>query len=496
LDSPTHLSEVSLNRRRDASAAIVIVLVAWALFGAVEQSPFRLQGAVVEALVERGRLYFVRGNPKGIYFENLDTHTPSFRFLFNVFPHNGVYRVNHAPGQFLLAVPWYAAAVKLGWRFETHERLVWRLIVWTLTAPLGALAVVCVFFLARQWDVPRAHALFASGVFALCSPWWAASGVLYHDSIAVALILLGATLWQCRADRLGLRHAVFVVLAGALLAYSIVTTYLVVPIVLLICGFICASRPRRRELLLFGLGFLPVVAILPLVNVMSFGSPFATGYSTGGFDENYPYPLDIRNAWEKVGFYLWRREYGMLWIFPIFLLASVGFTAKHSVNRSIRAVLLTTAVVHFLFIVTMRHHGSVGWGVGRFVFPLYPILAFGLPGLWQVGKWKGHLVRVLMFGTLVYSAVFAAAAAWYGIQGVMEPGVPSLTVRLMLSHAQIYQALPVLALVAGVAGELAYQSFRAIEAASAQDRAEKLAAARSQRARSAKEKMPKRARRS
>jgi hypothetical protein len=367
--------------RRDARIAIGILVFAWALFGAMEQSPFKLQGAVIEALVERGRLYFVRGNVKGIQFENLDTDTPSFRHLFNIFPHGGVYHVNHAPGQFLLAAPWYAAAVQLGWRFETHERIVWRFIVWTLTAPLGALGVVCVFVLARQWAVPRAHALFASGVFALCSPWWAASGVLYHDSLAVALILVGAALWQWRPARSRLWRAMCGILAGSLLGYSIVTTYLVAPIVLLICGFIGASRPPGRELLFFALGFLPTVAILPLVNLLSFGSPFATGYSAGGFDENYPYPLDITNAWEKAGFYLWSREYGSLWVFPVFLLGAVGLTARGSIGRSKQALLLTLAAAHFLFIVSMRHHGSVGWGMGRFFLPLYPILAFGIPSL-------------------------------------------------------------------------------------------------------------------
>ena len=89
----------------------------------VEQRPFTLQGAVVEALVERGRLHFVHGNIKEVanerVFENLDTKTAAFRELFNIFPYGGRYYVNHAPGQFLLAAPWYAVCVHLGWRFAT-----------------------------------------------------------------------------------------------------------------------------------------------------------------------------------------------------------------------------------------------------------------------------------------------------------------------------------------------------------------------------------------
>ena len=51
-------------------------MVCWLLFAMVEQRPFTLQGAVVEALVERSRLHFVHGNIKQVanerVFENLD----------------------------------------------------------------------------------------------------------------------------------------------------------------------------------------------------------------------------------------------------------------------------------------------------------------------------------------------------------------------------------------------------------------------------------------
>jgi hypothetical protein len=104
-------------RHRDRWIALSVFVFCWLLFAAVEQIPFSLQGAVVEALVERGRLYFVHGSMKeGVsesVFENLDTNTASFRYLFNVFPHGGLYYVNHAPGQFLLAAPWYAASTWL-----------------------------------------------------------------------------------------------------------------------------------------------------------------------------------------------------------------------------------------------------------------------------------------------------------------------------------------------------------------------------------------------
>jgi hypothetical protein len=185
----------------------------------------------------------------------------------------------------------------------------------------------------------------------------------------------------------------------------------------------------------------------------------ATGYSAGGFDKNYPSPFDLFNAWEKVGFYLWHSEYGLLWLFPVFFLGAAGLALGRPISPPARLMLVTLAAVHFLFIITMEHHGSVGWGMGRFFMPLYPILAFGLPAFWRIEGWKGHMARALLFSTLLYSAVLAVAGTGYGLQGVMEPGVWTLKQRLIANHYQFYQGLFWIALIAGVLGEVLYQVF-------------------------------------
>ena len=67
-----------------------------------------------------------------------------------------------------------------------------------------------------------------------------------------------------------------------------------------------------------------------------------------------------------------------------------------------RQLLLLLAAVHYLFIVTMEHHGSVGWGMGRFFLPLYPILALGLPaffhalGLARKSRPRASLLRAVL----------------------------------------------------------------------------------------------------
>jgi hypothetical protein len=88
---------------------------------------------------------------------------------------------------------------------------------------------------------------------------------------------------------------------------------------------------------------------------------------------------------------------------------------------------------------------------------LYAVLVFGLPAVWQLEGWKGAAARTLVLGSILYSAVFAAAGAWYGLQGVMEPGVPSLKLKFIFGNYEFYQVLLLLALIVGVTGELAYQ---------------------------------------
>jgi hypothetical protein len=448
-------------RWRDRATALALLVGCWLVFAAIEQRPFTLQGAVLESLVERGRLYFIHGAMKGDVFVNLDTNTQSFRHLFNIFPHDNVYRVNHAPGQFMLAAPWYAACVKLGWRFETHERLVWRILVWTLTAPVGALAVVCLFMLTRAWDISWSGALIASLAFSVCSPWWPAAGVLYHDALAVALVIFGVTILHYAQHNDAAGAATGLIVGGGVLGFAVVTTYLVAPIVLVIIFAVLSSRPPRRDVILLMAGFLLTLAILPTTNLLTYGSLMATGYSAGGFHENYPAPFDLINAWEKIAFYLWDSEYGVAGLFPVFLLGSVGLLVAGRLQSRLRAYIGALAAVHFLFIVSMRHHGSVGWGTGRFFLPLYPVLALGLPALWELEDWKGMAARVFVVAAMVYSCVFAFAGAWYGLQGVKESGFPALKLRLMADEFELYSALPVLAIGMGILGEVFYQLYSA-----------------------------------
>jgi hypothetical protein len=149
---PNHLACWSAADRR---IALGLFLVLWGLFGAFRPPPFTLQGAVLEALVERGQIHFERGYmaEDGQLFVNLDTVTPEFRRVVNVFPSGGVFRVNHAPGQFFLTAPVYGIGKFFGWRFSDRYERAWRLVIFGLVAPLGALGISCLYFChAPVWD--------------------------------------------------------------------------------------------------------------------------------------------------------------------------------------------------------------------------------------------------------------------------------------------------------------------------------------------------------
>src|SRR5262245_14789647 len=311
---------------------------------------------------------------------------------------------------------------------------------------------------ARTWGIGWSGAFLASLALGFCSPWWPAAGVLYHDVLAVALILVGVTILQYAKQNNVASAAVGLIVSGGVLAFAVVTTYLVAPIVLVIVLAVLLYQPPRR-CAFFLAGFIPTLAILPVSNILTYGSIMATGYSTGGFYENYPAPFDLANAWEKIGFYIWDSEYGAAWLFPVFLLGSMGLLLTGRLQLRLRLCIGMLVAVHFLFIVSMRHHGSAGWGMGRFFLPLYPLLAVGLPALWELESWKGSAARVIIIAAMVYSFVFTLAGVWYGLQGVKEPGFPSLKLRVIPNHFELYSLLPAVTIGAGILGEVLYQAY-------------------------------------
>ena len=430
----------------------VLFVVFWALYAAIPQRgpELSLVGAQLENIVERGRLHFVQGEMIGpTRFLNTETQSESFRVLFNVFPAGDVFRVNHAPGLFLVAAPIYAVSAGLGLRFESHESAVWWILILTLVAPLGALAVACLFLILSRWGVGRRTAFWSALAFGLASPWWAASGLLYQDSVALAALLVAAALLEGAHDSGTRRAQAARGLGGFLAGLSVLTSYLVVPVAVgLIVFWLIRDRDlKARAALVFG--GLPPVVVLAAYHTLAFGAPWRTGYGEGGFSMNYP-SISLANSLEKLHFYLTHPEYGLVFLFPLFVLGAYGLLRTPWPRERLMAI-GSLVLIHFLFILSIEHHGSVGFGMGRFFLPLFPLLALGLPAIMDYEGRRMFILRALLVTSVIVSVFHAWAGAWYGLQGVMEPQLASMSQRLGLELPLLYPLLHLLAAILGLA---------------------------------------------
>ncbi len=430
----------------------VLFITLWALYAALPQRgpELSLVGAQLENVVERGRLHFVEGGMIGpTRFLNTETRTESFRVLFNVFPAGDVFRVNHAPGLFLVAAPIYAMSRVLGLRFESHESVVWWILILTLVAPLGALAVACLFLILSRWGVGRRTAFWSALAFGVASPWWAVSGLLYQDSVALAVLVVAAALLEGAHDSgTGCAQAARG-LGGFLAGLSVLTSYLVVPVAVGLMVF-CLIRhrdPKARAAVV--LGGLPPVVGLAAYHTLAFGAPWRTGYGEGGFSMNYP-SISLANSLEKLHFYMTHSQYGLIFLFPLFVLGAYGLLRTQWPRQRLMAI-GSLVLLHLLFILSIEHHGSVGYGIGRFFLPLFPLLALGLPAIMDYEGRRMFILRALLVTSVIVSAFHAWAGAWYGLQGVMEPQLANMGQRLGLELPLLYPLLHILALILGLA---------------------------------------------
>ena len=164
---------------------------------------------------------------------------------------------------------------------------------------------------------------------------------------------------------------------------------------------------------------------------------------------NYP-RINFGNSVEKLHFYLTHPEYGLVFFFPLFLLGAYGLLRTQWPPKRLMAI-ASLVLLHFLFILSIEHHGSVGYGIGRFFLPLFPLLALGLPAVMDYEGPRKFILRVLLVSSAIVSVFHAWAGAWYGLQGIMEPPLANMGQRLSLELPLLYPLLYLLALVLGLA---------------------------------------------
>jgi hypothetical protein len=342
-----------------------------------------------------------------------------------------------APGASFVAAP-VVALTRAGMRLagadpRSHVNLAWQSYAASLAAAAlpGALAVMCVWYLARRKLGATARgATVVALAFGLGTPFWAWATIFYGHTLA-AFCLLSAFLAAIAIDdstgeRGGDIRSGAVV--GLFIGAAVFTEYpTAIPgciIVLYALGAAWrggASRFLRVAVAIGVCGGL-FAAALGIYNFAAFGSPFHVSYASeedstvlasGFFGITTPH-LAI------VGQLLWGAYRGLLPLAPVLALVPIGWVIAIGSRKWRRVTLMAAAVFLVGFALNASYeHWEGGWSFGpRQLGPVLGFAALGLVPLWIKG---GRALRVL----ITTLAVVGSAFSLIGVSTTAQPpGTP------------------------------------------------------------------------
>jgi len=308
---------------------------------------------------------------------------------------DGTKHSGYSPGASWLQVPLYAVLRPVcsvapdGFEFQLFTMLA----AWLLTIPLGALCVVALYRLLREWEVDEHAALLTSLAFAFGTMWF--SYARRHNSyslMSAALIFLAFASLSSRATTTTLRHSDvcmsgFLAMLAVALDYknaiSAIWLFLYVPL------FFRAWRPCVA----FGLGALPPLAAMLAYNGHVFGHPLYTPakfeMANNKLEESLqPGVIPLQGALDfdlgKFVNLLVGPHTGFFVYLPVTLLALVGIVPYlRNKPAAARGVLLVTAGI-FLSNVLLSASLSSYWHAGgdktyygpsvRYLLPAVPFV--------------------------------------------------------------------------------------------------------------------------
>jgi hypothetical protein len=293
-----------------------------------------------------------------------------------------------------LAGPMEALRQRYEWGADDLADLGARFLVSYFNAPISAATAALLSVLAVRLGYSARAACFTALVFALATFAWGQARAVFAEPLQTLLLLL-AVLLLLRATPRG------ALLAGASLAAALLvklTSVLVLPALLLLPD--ATGRPLWRTPRLLALLLGPVlvgIAAQAAYNLARFGSPLATGYSTGGGGG-----LDFGGN-PLVGLYglLVSPGRGLVWFAPP-VIATVfvarRFTARHP---GLGLVLGSLAGLWILVHAFWRDWDS-GWGWGpRYLLPILPFLVLPLVESWSSPRARNFMLILAGIGALV-----------------------------------------------------------------------------------------------
>jgi len=343
---------------------------------------------------------------------------------------------SYAPGQPVLALPWYWTGRALGaLGGEASAVYVGRFVVLTfnafVTAATAALLFRFALALGYRARVGAALALcFGVATFALVQ-----ARTFFAEPLTTFLVLLAFFLMR-RAHEgapLGRRHGLLLAGSGFALASSLlvkVHAALFVPALALylFCSAFTSARRLRdpdrwrllvRRALWWGVGCAPPVAALLLYNGWVYGGPLTTGY--GDAQNLFTTPL----ATGLIGLIVSSGK-GIVWYAPPLLFALIGATAFARRFPGEAIAILCAALINLLFYARLKFwRGDGAWGP-RYLLMLLPwLLLVALPVLDRLLRPARGLAPSLARGAAATVVLAGALIQFLGIAVSFD--VPLLT---------------------------------------------------------------------
>lgn len=269
----------------------------------------------------------------------------------------------------------------------------------------GIATLLLIYHLARRLGLPPWGGVAAVVLFALLP----LSPMFYTGLFSEGL----ATAWCAAVIALALasrRSAVLAAVAG--FGFGIAVTVRPTD-ALLVLAVAVALDWRRRTLLGFVAGGLPVAIAFMGYNLHTYGHPIATGYW------NLPAEFSLSYVWPRL-------EYFALWLSrfwsPLALLLLLGAVC-FAIRRERKYLLVTAWFLPFVAFYSFYSHSDHAWWYLRFLLPGIPGLLLGALMVAfdtkqaAVRRWgSSRAVRPLLAGVLLGAAVWAGAASLHWVR--------------------------------------------------------------------------------
>lgn len=284
-----------------------------------------------------------------------------------------------APGQEVLAIPFYALSQAVGFdpaiEPRVHENLtLWWVTLWTSVIPVVGIIVLAAMASHRRDRPIPPVALLTLAFGTMLLPF---SSNLYGHVLGA---FFGFAAWVVldRTDVPSVRAGAVV---GALIGAGVLVEY-PLAIVGVVLGVALVLRRHWATLAGFVVAGLPAAALLAVYQNAAFGSPFSSGYSSKSYHQGATlFITGIPKLTTLVEFLFGSR--GMLVFTPVVAVGLVGLVQRWRRTRDEGAGIAMAVAVGFLLLQAGWVNPWGGDGPGpRYVIPMLPFLALGLAEVW------------------------------------------------------------------------------------------------------------------